>query len=77
MEPQDNKLLALQKAISGHEQAEAGLADVASCFPPDLHATMLARIVENLADLHAEVSRLQVDRDEPPEQDGEGSPPAA
>lgn len=77
MEPQDNKLLSLQKAISGHEQAEAGLADVVNCFPADLHATMLARIVENLADLHAEVSRLQVDRAEHPEEDGEGASPAA
>jgi hypothetical protein len=28
MEPQDNKKISLQKAISAHEQAEAALADL-------------------------------------------------
>lgn len=67
MEPQDNKLLSLQKAISGHEQAEAGLADVMKCFPAGSYATMLDRIVQNLADLHEEVTRLQNDRADNPE----------
>lgn len=67
MEPQDNKMLALQKAISSHEQATAGLADVMDCVPEALYKTMLARIEQNIVDLHAEVakSRPGDGKDEP------------
>lgn len=57
MEPQDNKMLSLQKAISSHEQAVAGLADVMECIPDELYETMVARIQQNIVDLHAEVAR--------------------
>jgi hypothetical protein len=59
MEPHDNKMLSLQKAISSHEQAAAGLADVIECFSAQLYETMLARIRQNIEDLHAEVARSQ------------------
>jgi hypothetical protein len=52
MEPQDNKQLALQKAISSHEQAAAGLADLMGSLPEEKYVTMLARIQQNIADLH-------------------------
>jgi hypothetical protein len=56
MEPQDNKQLALQKAISSHEQAEAGLADLMSTLAGDKYDTMLSRIRQNIADLQAEAT---------------------
>jgi hypothetical protein len=55
MEPHDNLKLALQKAISSHEQAVAGLTDLEEHLPADLHATLLARITANLKELHARV----------------------
>ncbi|MEX2583918.1 MAG: hypothetical protein WD766_11620 [Gemmatimonadota bacterium] len=54
MEPQDNKQLALHKAISSHEQAAAGLADLQSELPNEKLDGMLRRIKENIAELHAE-----------------------
>ena len=57
MEPQDNKMLSLQKAISAHEQAAAGLADVMEHLPEELYEAMVARIKQNVVDLHAEVAR--------------------
>jgi anti-sigma-K factor RskA len=51
MEPQDNKKIALQKALSAHEQAQAALADLAD---DARYATMIARIQANLADLRGE-----------------------
>jgi hypothetical protein len=57
MEPQDNKQLALQKAISSHEQAAAGLTDLMGGLSDDRYASMLARIEQNLTELHAEVAR--------------------
>lgn len=62
METDDNELLSLQKAISGHEQAEAALTDLKSCLPADIYASMQARIAQNLVDLHAEAARLQGER---------------
>jgi hypothetical protein len=53
MEPQDNKQLALQKAISSHEQAEAALADLIQDGSDPVHSPMLERIRQNLADLRA------------------------
>lgn len=57
MEPQDNKLLSLQKAINSHEQAVAGLTDAEACLPEALYATMLERIQKNIQELHAEAAR--------------------
>lgn len=54
MEPQDNKQLALQKAISSHEQAAAGLTDLQSSLSEEKYAAMLDRIEQNIVDLHAE-----------------------
>jgi len=51
MEPQDNKKLALQKAVSAHEQAEAALADLAD---DARYAGLIARVRANLAELRAE-----------------------
>ena len=53
MEPQENKKIALQKAISSHEQAEAALADLIEDGSDPVHGPMLERIRQNLADLRA------------------------
>ena len=50
MEPQDNKKIALQKAINAHEQAEAALADLAD----EKYGGMIARVQANLAELRGE-----------------------
>jgi hypothetical protein len=50
MEPQDNKKLALQKAVSAHEQAAAALADLAD----PRYDGMIARVQANLAELRGE-----------------------
>jgi hypothetical protein len=54
MEPQDNQKLALRKAISAHEEAEAALADLMTSAPHRRYAEMLERIRSNLAELRAE-----------------------
>jgi hypothetical protein len=54
MEPQDNKQLALQKAISSHEQAAAGLTDLTSILGEERYAAMTARIEQNIAELRTE-----------------------
>ncbi|HEX8694393.1 MAG TPA: hypothetical protein VF746_18370 [Longimicrobium sp.] len=59
MEPQENKQLALQKAISSHEQAAAGLTDLMSGLSEDKYAAMLSRIKQNIADLQAEAASSQ------------------
>jgi hypothetical protein len=51
MEPQDNKALALQKAISAHEQAAAALADLMQ--GGEAGKAMYARIEQNIAELKA------------------------
>jgi hypothetical protein len=57
MEAQDNKQLALLKAISSHEQAAAGLADLMGVIPEEKYEAMLARVRQNIAELHTEVGR--------------------
>lgn len=57
MEPQDNKQLALQKALSSHEQAAAGLNDLMGAFPEAAYEVMLERIEQNIAELHAAAAR--------------------
>lgn len=54
MEPNENKQLSLQKAISSHEQAAAGLRDLQSGLSQEKYAAMLARVEQNIADLQAE-----------------------
>lgn len=61
MEPQDNKQLAVQKAISAHEQAEAALADLMTGPSQARFETMLDRIKQNLADLRSEASQTTPD----------------
>lgn len=56
MEPQDNKQLALQKAISAHEQAAAALSDLTAGGSDARYAAMRARLEQNLADLQAVAS---------------------
>ena len=51
MEPQDNKKIALQKAISAHEQAAAALADLVD---DARYAGLIARVQANLAELRGE-----------------------
>ncbi|HET7234760.1 MAG TPA: hypothetical protein VFJ16_32400 [Longimicrobium sp.] len=58
MEPQENKALALQKAISSHEQAEAAIADLLKDGDDPTYSALLKRIQANIADLraHAQVT---------------------
>ena len=56
MELQDNKQIALQKAISAHEQAAAALIDLAHTLGEEKHATLAERIEQNLKELHAEAA---------------------
>jgi|GEM_PF-1667251 len=53
MEPQENKQLALQKAISSHEQAEAAIADLLKDGNDATYSALLQRIQANIADLRA------------------------
>lgn len=56
MEPAENKQIALQKAVSAHEQAAASLADLMGAgMHADRYEAMLARIRQNIDDLHADV----------------------
>ena len=54
MEPQDNKQLALRKAISAHEEAEASLADLVQDAADTTYSKLVARVRENLRELRAE-----------------------
>jgi hypothetical protein len=51
LETNDNKQLALLKAISSHEQAAAALTDLLDGLPMDTYAAMLRRIEQNITDL--------------------------
>lgn len=53
MEPQDNKKLALGKAVNAHEQAEAALNDLMKDGVDPRYETMVARIHQNLEELRA------------------------
>ncbi|HEX8242808.1 MAG TPA: hypothetical protein VF541_04920 [Longimicrobium sp.] len=57
MEAQENKQLALQKAISAHEQAAAALADLAGDAQEERYAALVSRIQQNLAELQADAAR--------------------
>ena len=54
MEPQDNKQLALRKAISAHKEAEASLADLAPDGSDPAYTQMIQRIQSNLSELQAQ-----------------------
>jgi hypothetical protein len=55
MEPHENKQLALQKAISAHDQAGAALSDLMGDLPEETYVAMLERIDRNIADLREQV----------------------
>jgi hypothetical protein len=54
MEPQDNKKLALGKAVTAHEQAEAALNDLMKDGADPRYEAMLQRIHQNIEELRAE-----------------------
>ena len=54
MEPQDNMLVAVRKAISAHEEAVATLTDLLKEGENPRFAGMLERIKQNLSELHME-----------------------
>lgn len=56
MEPQDNKKLALGKAVSAHEQAEAALNDLMKDGPDPRYDAMAERIRQNLEELRADAA---------------------
>jgi hypothetical protein len=59
MEPQDNTQIALQKAISSHEQAAAALTDLMHIVPEERYRGMLSRIEQNIAELQAAAESFQ------------------
>ena len=59
MEPQENKQLALRKAITAHEQAEAALTDLMSDGADSPYAQMLQAIQRNLAALRGQSETTQ------------------
>jgi len=56
MEPQNNKKITLQKAVSAHEQAAASLADLNTDGTDPRYTAMLERLQQNLAELQAEAA---------------------
>ncbi|HEX2209479.1 MAG TPA: hypothetical protein VHG93_17505 [Longimicrobium sp.] len=56
MEPQDNKKLALGKAVNAHEQAEAALNDLMMDGPDPHYEAMAERIRQNLEELRADAA---------------------
>jgi hypothetical protein len=61
MEPQDNKLVTLQKAINAHEQAATALTDLMSGSSEGPYEILLERTRQNLAELRAEAARSRPD----------------
>ena len=57
MEPQDNKKIALRKAINAHEEVEALLSDLMQGSSDSVYTEMLDRITQNLLALRAEEAR--------------------
>lgn len=58
MEPQENKQLAVKKAINAHEQAAAALNDLMGGeHDPAPYTPMLARVEQNIAELQADSAR--------------------
>jgi hypothetical protein len=52
MEAQDNKQIAVRKAISAHQEAAATLTDLTKDGDDPKYAVMVQRIEQNLADLN-------------------------
>ena len=52
MEPQHNKLVAVRKAISAHEEAAATLTDLFADGENPKYAAMIERVKQNLSELH-------------------------
>jgi hypothetical protein len=52
MEAQENKQLAVRKAISAHEEAAASITDLTKDGDDPKYSAMLERIKQNLADLN-------------------------
>jgi hypothetical protein len=57
MEAHESKQLALHKAITSHEQAAAGLADLMGVDAAEVYEEMLARLTQNIEGLHRELAR--------------------
>jgi len=57
MEPQENKRVALQKAINVHEQAAAALADLMGGSEEGPYSPLLERVRQNLAELQADAAK--------------------
>ena len=57
MDPHDNKLVMLHKAINIHEQAAAALADLMGGSEDGPYSPLLDRIRQNLAELEEDISR--------------------
>lgn len=56
MEPQENRKLALGKAVSAHEQAEAALNDLMQDGPDPRYEALAERIRQNLEQLRADAA---------------------
>lgn len=56
MEPQNNKQLALQKAISAHEQAAAALADLMPEDAAGRYGGLLAQVQQIIVELKADAA---------------------
>lgn len=56
MEPQDNKKIALGKAVNAHELAEAALNDLMKDGPDPRYTAMVERIQQNAEELRAEAA---------------------
>ena len=54
MEPQDNKKIALGKAVNAHELAEAALNDLMKDGADPRYEAMVARIRQNVEELRVE-----------------------
>ena len=61
MEPQENRKINLQKAVSTAEQAEAALVDVLSQDPDPKYEQMLADVRRILNDLRADAATTPPD----------------
>ena len=53
MEPQDNKKLALGKAVNAHELAEAALNDLLKDGADPMFTAMIERVQQNVQELRA------------------------
>jgi len=59
MASHENEQLALQKAISAHDQAASALTDLIGELPQEGYVAMLARIEENIAALRERAEQAE------------------